>query len=198
MKFRIGERVLVKTVDQLSKYRKFQMHNYNQDYCNKEAFIADIVKDYYYKLDFTLELNPELKWYIVGKDPSPKIQQLMKNKNIIVTGFVEDMREYFAKAQIVVSPLQSGTGTKIKILEALALGKAIVASKPSIDGIPELTGEELLIAKNPDEYINFIERLLTDARIRAEYQARARQFIIENYSWKKSINLYEEIFKNYA
>lgn len=167
----------------------------NMAYLPNQEGVSYFAKNIWSKLS---RRNPELKWYIVGKDPSPKIQQLMKNKNIIVTGFVEDMREYFAKAQIVVSPLQSGTGTKIKILEALALGKAIVASKPSIDGIPELTGEELLIAKNPDEYINFIERLLTDARIRAEYQARARQFIIENYSWKKSINLYEEIFKNYA
>lgn len=141
---------------------------------------------------------PGLTWYIVGQDPAPEIQQLMQDKNIIVTGFVEDIREYFAQAQVVVSPIISGTGTKIKILEALSMGKAIVASPKSIDGLPELTGSELLVAKTPAEYRDFIKKLLTDARVRAEYQARARQFILKNYSWEKSITKYEQTFTNLA
>ena len=137
---------------------------------------------------------PNIKWYIVGKDPQAKIKNLSQNdKQIIVTGFVDDIREYFYKAKVVVSPLLSGAGVKNKILEALALGKAIVASPKSMEGISASDGKEVLVAK--DDYVKHIQDLFNNNELREKLEKNSRQFIENNYSWQKTISMYENLFE---
>lgn len=145
-----------------------------------ENILPDLVKAY-----------PDLKFYIVGKNPDNEIKQL-QNRNIIVTGFVDDIAEYIAKATVYVSPLKYGTGMKNKILEAMSMNKPIVASSVSVEGINELKdGENIFIANTNEEWKSKILKLLSSKDIRQKIGDKGRTIVIKNYSWKKA---YDKLF----
>lgn len=99
----------------------------------------------------------DLKFYIVGYNP-PKQLLDKANKNVIVTGFVENPKEYFRKASILVAPLLLGAGIKIKILEAMSAGLAVVTNDIGIEGIPAKDGIHYLKCTNCDEYYEAISK----------------------------------------
>ena len=154
---------------------------------NKDAMVY-FVKNIFRKLR---ELHPGVKLYIVGKEPDKEIWN-MKSEDIIVTGFVDDIVEYIAKATIYISPLRFGTGMKNKVLEAMSTSKCIVASPTSVEGINELKhGRNIYIANNDKEWIEYIGILLEDDIKRASFGNECRTIIEEKYNWKSG---FEEIF----
>lgn len=141
------------------------------------------------------EIFPDIKFYIVGRNPSSEIEHLKYDKNIIVTGFVKDIRSYFDQATIYVCPMVSGTGIKNKLLEAMAMEKPIVASSLSIQGIPDAEDKNCLLTANTvSEFSDRIADLLNSNIYRQELGLQARKFVLNNYSWKKSADLLEKIY----
>ncbi|WP_312518548.1 glycosyltransferase family 4 protein [Anaerospora sp.] len=130
---------------------------------------------------------PGFKLYIVGKDPADPVIKLHGENNIVVTGFVEDICDYLCKAKIGVYPLNSGTGMQNKILEALACGVPTVASNLALQGIADITTNEVLVANTKQEYIKAIELLINDEAARKKYLANGQKFINDRYSWKKNV-----------
>ena len=106
------------------------------------------------------EAHPECHWSIVGGGPSPEVQALA-GPNIQVTGFVPDIRPYLEQAAVVISPLVSGGGMKNKILEAWAMGKAVVATPLGCAGIDVRDGVNLLLARNAGEFAAKTSHLMT-------------------------------------
>lgn len=134
---------------------------------------------------------PEIKLFIVGCNPSERLQQIAKmESSIVVTGFVEDIRPYFEKATVYVCPLRWGTGIKNKILESWAMGRSIVATSVSCEGLNAIHEKNILIADDPHQFAKQVIMLLKNERLRQDFAKNGRKLVEEKYSWpSKSFEL---------
>ncbi len=140
----------------------------------------------------------DVKFYIVGRNPSKDVLKLAKeDTSITVTGFVENIYEYLKNSNIFVAPIRTGLGIRNKILEALACGLPVVATKHSYEGIEVIDNYNAVIADNPNEFAQKTVRLLNNPERREELGLNARKIIEEKYQWKnivkKIIYAYKEI-----
>lgn len=138
---------------------------------------------------------PDVKFYIVGRNPSRELDHLRNDKQIIITGFVDDIRPYLDRATVFVCPMISGAGIKNKLLEAMSMEKAIIASSLSLQGIPGVKYNQcILMADKPMEFYEGIVSLLRNPGSRHELGITARKFVMDNYSWEHSAKLLENIY----
>jgi glycosyltransferase involved in cell wall biosynthesis len=129
----------------------------------------------------------DVKLYVVGNGPSSRIKHLTRgDSDIIVTGYVKDFRPYVWGASIFVSPLQIGTGIKNRMLQAMAMGKAIVASPLSVEGIDLEAGRHCVVAEGAEEFREEIVSLLRNEELRMEMGKRVRAFIEERHSLQEA------------
>lgn len=135
--------------------------------------------------------NPELVFYIIGKDLPEKYYQKFSNyKDILIKGYVEDITPYLLNSSVYISPIQQGAGTNIKILEAINYGLPIVASPESVLGFKEMLidGYNIMIARNKVEYLNKITQLFNHPDLQKEISQNALKslksfnFTFENFS----------------
>lgn len=126
--------------------------------------------------------NPGLQWTIVGRNPSPAVQQLAQYPNITVTGFVPDVRPYL-DAAISIAPIRVSCGVQNKVLEALAAGSPVVASPDVAEGLDVRAQEDFLIAKKPADWIAAIELLLKDPALAQRLAAQARETMLQHLTW---------------
>jgi polysaccharide biosynthesis protein PslH len=138
------------------------------------------------------EKYPEVYLFLVGNDP-PKIS----HPNVVTTGFVENLPNYIAAADIAVVPLLSGGGTRIKILEYMASGKPIVSTQKGAEGLDLINGEDILITKNPDsQFVNAVSRLIADSSLRKKIGANAKKKAL-SYDWaitaEKAVKIYNKL-----
>ncbi len=121
---------------------------------------------------------------IVGKEPSAKIRALAeKDASITVTGFVEDVRPFIAKAGVYIVPLRVGAGTRLKILEALSMKKAVVSTSIGCEGLDVIDGEHLLIRDTPDEFAKAVLELMKNDEMRQKLGESGRRLVEEQYDW---------------
>jgi glycosyltransferase involved in cell wall biosynthesis len=111
-----------------------------------------------------------------------------------VTGWVEDVTPYLARAAVVVAPIRTGGGQRVKVIEALSAGKALVASRRAIEGFDLGDGREVVLAETDEEFANAILRLLADEDERVALGTRARAWAEANLSWARTIDGYEELY----
>jgi len=155
---------------------------------------------------FVNEIMPKLKekinvkFYIIGKNPTKEVSKLQNNFDIVVTGEVKDVREYISKAEVVVVPLRMGSGLRNKVLQAMACGKTVVATKEAIEGINVQDKENILIADTPEEFVEKILMVFDNKNLRLKIEKNARKYVEDNFSYdiikKKWIEFYEEILGN--
>lgn len=170
------------------------------------------IMNYYPNIDavkfFCKEIFPLIKsskkdisFYIVGKDPTEEILKLHNGKDIIVTGYVEDVRRFLNKAAVFVAPIRMGSGLRNKILEAMSSGKAIVCTKEATEGLKVENKKHLILANSAKEFAYWVIKLLEDKNFRVFLSINARKFVEENYSEKiiedKWLRFYEEIFDSH-
>ena len=145
------------------------------------------------------EKIPEVQFSIVGGNPSVRVQKLAEREGVIVTGRVPEIKPYFAEATVFVVPLRIGSGTRLKILEALAMGKAIVSTSVGAEGLDLKDGEEIFIADEPIAFADAVTRLLTDLSLRRKIGENGRTRVERDYDWRsigeKLHNLYESLHK---
>ena len=137
---------------------------------------------------------PEAKLFIVGENPPGDLSPTV-SPNVIVTGRVADVTPYLDQAALLVAPLHLGGGMRIKVLEALAAGKAIVTTSRAAEGLDIQNGEQLVIAETDDEFITQIVQLLRNSEDRLALAKRARAWACENIAWEQSIAKYETLYK---
>ncbi len=129
---------------------------------------------------------------IVGKSPSDRIRSFAKkDTDVTITGFVDDIRPYIAKASVYICPLRWGTGVKNKILEAWAMGKAIVATPISTEGLKVNDSENILIARTPKDFAQQIHQAIEDKELRARLGHNGRLLVEHEYTWGKKSKEYE-------
>jgi glycosyltransferase involved in cell wall biosynthesis len=128
---------------------------------------------------------PEARLYVVGHEPSRPIQRLARDPRIVVTGSVPDVAEFVARAAVVVAPLRYGSGTRLKILEAMAMAKVVVATPLGCEGIEARPGEEIVVAEAPDDQARTLVDLLRDRGRREAIGRRGRELVLRKYTWTR-------------
>jgi glycosyltransferase involved in cell wall biosynthesis len=121
---------------------------------------------------------------VVGRNPSRRLKDLAASTaGVHLTGWVEDIRSYLSQAAVCVVPLRIGGGTRLKIFEAMSMGKAIVSTTIGAEGLPVCRDQDLLIADEPVEFAKNTLALLGDATRRRSLGLAARKLVTDNYTW---------------
>jgi sugar transferase (PEP-CTERM/EpsH1 system associated) len=127
--------------------------------------------------------RPNAEFWIVGSEPSEKVESLSRIAGVHVTGQVSDVRPYVRSAALFVSPLRFGSGVKNKLLAAMAMKKPTVATTVSIDGLDLTDDRELLLADEPQDFADKVLRLLTDREMAERLGANGLARVRGQYSW---------------
>ncbi|MGK5015345.1 TIGR03087 family PEP-CTERM/XrtA system glycosyltransferase [Janthinobacterium sp. HLS12-2] len=136
---------------------------------------------------------PQLQFYIVGSAPVPAVTALARVAGVVVTGKVPDIRPYLAGAALAVAPLRIARGVQNKLLEAMAMGKIVLATPQALEGIAAQPGLELLLARDDAEFIHHAARVLRNAHggtaegSGAAIGAAARQLVLQDYDWERNL-----------
>jgi glycosyltransferase involved in cell wall biosynthesis len=126
---------------------------------------------------------PDVTLAVVGRDPSSRLRTTGAAAGVRVTGTVEDVRPHVADAAVYVVPLRVGGGTRLKIFEALAMGKAVVSTRVGAEGLPIVSGQHFLQADEPGDFARAVVALLKDPARRRALGAAGRRLMEERYSW---------------
>ena len=127
--------------------------------------------------------RPSVQWSIVGKDPSVRVQALTKDRSISVTGFVEDINAYITTGAVIVVPLRIGSGTRLKILEAMSMKKAVVSTSIGCEGLRVSHGTDIMIADTPEAFASNVLELLNNEERRNELGRNARALVENEYTY---------------
>jgi len=127
--------------------------------------------------------EPHARLSIVGRAPTPAVRQLADRSGVKVTGRVDDVRPYVREAAVYVVPLRIGGGTRLKIFEAMAMGKAVVSTTIGAEGLPVTNGQHLTLADDPHAFARAVVSLMRDADRRRQLEAAARALVVEKYDW---------------
>ncbi len=125
---------------------------------------------------------PQVKIAIVGSSP-PQSLKRRASSNVTVTEYVPDVRPYIDQASVYVVPLRMGSGTRLKILEALAMKKPVVTTNAGCEGIDVVDGESALIADRPEDFADAVVRLLHDASLRKKISRNGNELAAMRYDW---------------
>lgn len=141
--------------------------------------------------------RPQIKVTIVGDSPSPTLQQFQRRypQNIFITGYVDDVRPYMQRASIFIAPMRCGSGTKVKVINAMSMGKAIVASSVGAEGIKVESGKDLIIADAPQEFANQVLRLLKNPSHLRQMGENARKIVERHYDWRMIYNKMDALYE---
>jgi len=131
--------------------------------------------------------------YLVGKTPPEKVRTLATD-DVTVTGFVEDIREYIARAAVVVLPLRVGAGTKHRAFQALAMEKPLVTTTVGAEGIALEHGRTAMITDDPGEFARHTIDLLGDSGKRRAMGRTGRQLVLDRYTWSANYAVLEDVF----
>ncbi len=127
-----------------------------------------------------------LKFYIAGRNaPRWLIEEFKKFRNVVFVGEVEDAHDFLNKHAILIVPLLSGGGMRVKIVEGMALAKTIISTPIGVEGIPVTVGRDMLVATTPDEFMYCIEKLIADQELCDEIGRNAHAFVHENFDSKQ-------------
>lgn len=136
---------------------------------------------------------PELTWAVVGQRPHERLEPLRRKPGVTVTGRVEQVQPYLEGAKVYILPLRIGSGTRLKLIEAMAAGKAIVSTTVGAEGFPVVDGRDLLLADTPEAMQAAIFRLLDSPLERGRLEANAR-LMAADYDWRRIIPRFTELY----
>jgi len=152
---------------------------------------------------FCQEILPLIKkeifhihFYIVGKSPTAEVRRLAENDAAVtVTGYVTDIRPYIAHSKVYVVPIRMGAGTKLKVLEAMAMGIPVVSTSLGIEGISVTPGQDVLVADDPADFAAKVVMLMNDERLRSQMAARGRALMEQRYDWQNIVPELEKVYQ---
>ena len=139
------------------------------------------------------ESIPEAQLLLVGSRPTPQVVRLGSVKGVTVTGFVEDVRDYLASADVCVVPLRIARGIQNKVLEAMAMGKPVVTTAQAFEGIRAIREVEIVVADGEAEFAAAVVALLRDAARARQIGVRARTCVERHYGWEANLAPLAEI-----
>jgi len=142
------------------------------------------------------EREPRTELLIVGSNPTAEVRQLGERAGVTVTGFVADIRPYLAAATACVVPLRIARGIQNKVLEAMAAGRAVVATPEVAAGLCVVDGEHLLVARAPQEMAEAVLQVIEDESLRTHLGAQARRFVEEEHDWAPLLKRFTDLIES--
>jgi glycosyltransferase involved in cell wall biosynthesis len=139
---------------------------------------------------------PEARLYVVGQKPHTSLQFLREDEHVEVTGWVAQVQPFLHAAQVYVAPLRMGSGTRLKILEAMAAGCAVVATSVAVAGLDVEAREALLIADTETAFADGVIRLLKQPSQRRALGEQAKQVVRKSYDWSALIPCLLDIYRD--
>ena len=136
----------------------------------------------------------DARFLLVGRDPDPAIQALDGREGITVTGTVEEPADWIARAAVCVAPIRAAAGLQNKLLEAMAMGKAVVATPEANEGIGAEAGRGLVLAQEPEAFARAVVELLANPQRRAKTGTAGRQFVEAKWTWEAPFLELEQAF----
>ena len=136
---------------------------------------------------------PEVNFYIVGSRPADEIARLNGRDGITVTGFVDDIRPYYAAADLSVIPLRLARGVQNKVLEALAMARPVVSTAKALEGIDARPEQDLLVADTPAAFAGQVLDLLSQPHKRTQLGLSGQRFVNRHHSWDDNMRKLEEL-----
>lgn len=134
------------------------------------------------------QARPDLECTFVGRNPPTDIQRLGQVPGVHITGTVEDVRPYVERALVYVVPLRIGGGSRLKILEALALGRAVVSTTVGAEGLDVVHDRHIMLADDPISFAESVLRLLGDSKRCQELAIEGRRLVEQHYGWDALAN----------
>jgi glycosyltransferase involved in cell wall biosynthesis len=131
------------------------------------------------------EIAPAVRLRVTGALDGVDLGELATDRRLELTGYLDDVRTAVAAAYACVVPLRSGSGTRLKVLEAMALGTPVVTTSKGIEGIAAVHGKHALIADDPSAFAQHVIRLLDDPDLRAQLAVNGRHLVEEHYGWDR-------------
>lgn len=127
---------------------------------------------------------PSIKWYVIGKNPPAFLVEASKrDSNIIPLGFVLDTRDFLARSAVCISPMRKGSGTSLKILEYLAMGRPVVSTAVGVRGIACQDGVDVKITETPIAFAEAVLRVVSVREFASSLGRRGRLLVEREYSW---------------
>jgi len=138
--------------------------------------------------------RPHVTLTVVGRNPDSALLELSKrDRSISVTGRVDDVRPYIERAAVYVVPLRVGSGTRLKIFEAMAMEKAIVSTTVGAEGLAVRPGVELILADSPAGFAESVVKVLADKELAGQLGQKAAQTVREQFCWPKVAKLFSDV-----
>jgi glycosyltransferase involved in cell wall biosynthesis len=127
---------------------------------------------------------PQAKLYVTGKLDGVPVEQLPQQDGVEFTGYVDDIQAKVAESEVCVVPLRVGGGTRLKVLEALALGTPVVSTSKGVEGLEASDGEEVLISDDPQGFAHAVGRLFDDKELYEKLARNGRSLVEAHYNWE--------------
>ncbi len=142
---------------------------------------------------------PRIKLAVVGRNPSARlVNELKQYPEIDIVGRVEDVRPFISRNTLFIIPLRIGGGTRIKVYEAMSMGKAVISTSVGVEGLPVRHGEHVMVADKPEDFAGAVVALLKDVQARRRLEISARNFVENNFSWELTAKVFENICRHVA
>jgi glycosyltransferase involved in cell wall biosynthesis len=138
--------------------------------------------------------DPDARFVVVGANPAPEILA-SAGPRVTIVGPVDDLRPHLSAAAVIVVPLRLGSGTRLKILEAWAMGRPVVSTSLGAEGLDGVPGKHLLIADDPAEFARAVLRILREPGLANELGSAGRALAVERYSWRSAARSLEVFFR---
>ena len=134
---------------------------------------------------------PHASFVVVGRNPTRRLRDAATRLGMIITGTVDDVRPFLDEGSVYVVPLRAGSGTRMKIFEALGMAKAVVSTTVGAEGLALTPGREFIAADEPRSFADAVVSLINDEDRRRELGQAGRSLVVERYSWKKVAREFE-------
>ncbi len=128
---------------------------------------------------------PDTKVVIAGATPAGRVKALASDR-VVITGWVDDIREYYAKSKVFIAPMLIGTGLQNKVLEAMAMQLPCITSPLANKALNASEGDEILIGRNADEYAQHVLSLLNNTEFCKRLKYKGHRFVIQNFNWEST------------
>ena len=139
--------------------------------------------------------RPEATLTIVGSKPPKAIQALASDRRVEVTGYVDDLRSYVCRAEVMLSPMVYSVGIQNKVLEAMALGTPVVVAAQAAMALGTVAGRDLLVAESAQEFASATLRLMDDAELCAKLCRYGREYVEQQHDWQKVTQRLTQVYE---
>ena len=179
------------------RFRQFEPQKNLLVFCGNLRYFPNLDAALYFSNSIwplLLARRPELRFEIVGNRPPASLKGMDGKHNIRVVGSVPDVRPHLGRAWVAVCPIRVQAGTQNKVLEAMALGVPVVATRVCCPGLAVEPGKHLLVADTPEEFASAVQLLLDNPTLRANLVQAGRKYVEQHHDWNVAVARLSQVY----